>query len=146
MADLGLAPKQTVGIPALLLLTYIMLTKGASLGVKALYVVVATLGISLLAFFLGETDYAKQNSFDPLATIYNTETEQDSLTVDLTPEAFFKDIQISFQYYSNIHKMAIAGRSKWLEGLAKIGDFLSPGIKVKFFMLDEKQEAMDWLK
>lgn len=77
-----LRQKQTVGIPALLLLTYIMLTKGASLGVKALYVVVATLGISLVAFFIGETDYARQNSFDPLATIYNTETETDSLTLD----------------------------------------------------------------
>ncbi len=77
-----LRQKQTVGIPALLLLTYIMLTKGASLGVKALYVVVATLGISLVAFFIGETDYARQNSFDPLATIYNTKTETDSLTLD----------------------------------------------------------------
>ncbi len=45
--------KQTIGIPALLALTYIMLTKGANLGVKALYIVVVTLAISLIAFFLG---------------------------------------------------------------------------------------------
>ncbi len=49
--------KQLIGIPALLGLTYIMLTKGANLGVKALYVVVVILTISLVAFFAGSTDY-----------------------------------------------------------------------------------------
>ena len=65
--------KQTIGIPALLGLSYIMLTKGADLGVKALYVVVATLGISLVAFFAGQTDYGKSHGFDPVATVFNME-------------------------------------------------------------------------
>jgi len=65
-----LEQKQTVGIPALLVLTYIMLTKGADLGVKALYVVVATLALSLIAFFLGETAYSQSNTFDPIATAH----------------------------------------------------------------------------
>ncbi len=63
--------KQTVGIPALLGLTYIMLTKGADLGVKALYVVVATLGVALIAFFLGTTEYSKTEPFHPMATVGN---------------------------------------------------------------------------
>lgn len=67
-----LEQKQTIGIPALLGLSYIMLTKGADLGVKTLYVVVATLGISLAAFFLGHTDYAQKHAFDPVATISDT--------------------------------------------------------------------------
>lgn len=45
--------KQTVSIPALLLLTWVVLTKGADLGVKMLYVVVATLTVSMIAFFAG---------------------------------------------------------------------------------------------
>lgn len=52
-----LEKKQTVSIPALILLTLIVLTKGADLGVKALYVVVVTLFISLIAFFVGDTGY-----------------------------------------------------------------------------------------
>ncbi|MEM7572249.1 MAG: amino acid permease [Bacteroidota bacterium] len=52
---------QTIGIPALLILTAVILTKGADLGVKVLYLVVATLGLALIAFFLGGTDYAKEN-------------------------------------------------------------------------------------
>ena len=52
-----LEKKQTVSIPALILLTLIVLTKGADLGVKALYIVVVTLFISLIAFFIGDTGY-----------------------------------------------------------------------------------------
>ena len=77
--------KQTVGIPALLALTYIMLTKGADLGVKALYIVVATLAISLVAFFVGETAYSQSHTFDPIATIYNTEMSSDSVLIKLNP-------------------------------------------------------------
>ncbi len=45
-------------VPALLLLIWLMVTKGANLGVKALYVVVTILAISLLFFFLGSTPYS----------------------------------------------------------------------------------------
>lgn len=71
--------KQTVGIPALLFLTFIMLTKGADLGLKALYLVVATLGIALAVLFLGQTDYGKTQPFDPLATVndFKEEREED---------------------------------------------------------------------
>jgi len=61
--------KQTVGIPGLLLLTYVMLTKGADLGVKLLYTVVAILAISLMAFFIGTTEYSKSHDFDPFESI-----------------------------------------------------------------------------
>jgi amino acid transporter len=61
--------KQTIGIPALLGLTYIMLTRGATLGVKALYVVVATLALSLIAFFAGSTGYATAVDLDPVANV-----------------------------------------------------------------------------
>jgi amino acid transporter len=45
-------------VPALLLLIGLMITKGADLGMKALYVVVAILFVSLIMFFFGSTDYA----------------------------------------------------------------------------------------
>ena len=64
-----LLQKQTIGMPALLGLTYIMLTKGADLGVKALYMVVTILAISLVAFFLGTTDYSKDVGFSLNATV-----------------------------------------------------------------------------
>lgn len=82
--------KQVISVPALLILTMIVLTKGADLGVKALYVVVATLGISMLAFFAGDTEYASSHRLDPLATVYNTETIDDSIVV-ARPEPAIED-------------------------------------------------------
>ncbi len=64
-----LGKKQTVSIPVLFLLTAIVLTKGADLGVKTLYVVVVTLFLSLIAFFLGDTEYNRTHTIDPLTHV-----------------------------------------------------------------------------
>ncbi|MEO1628436.1 MAG: amino acid permease, partial [Bacteroidota bacterium] len=72
--------KQTISVPALLLLTTIVLYKGADLGVKALYVVVFTLALSLVAFFAGSTDYSRTHDLDPFAKV-GSQTEM-SLTND----------------------------------------------------------------
>ena len=55
---------QVIGIPALLALTAVILIKGADLGVKVLYTVVATLAVALFAFFFGTTEYAQENAID----------------------------------------------------------------------------------
>lgn len=47
-------PRQAVSLPAMGLLALLILTKGANLGVKALYVVVGILFIALAAFFAGK--------------------------------------------------------------------------------------------
>ncbi len=52
-------PRQVISIPAWLGLSVLILKKGASLCVKALYFVVAILVISLLLFFVGTTEYAQ---------------------------------------------------------------------------------------
>ncbi len=72
--------KQTVSVPALFILTSIVLLKGADLGVKTLYVVVITLFFSMVAFFIGETEYSKTHTIDPLETIANF---QPDVTIDL---------------------------------------------------------------
>lgn len=60
-------------IPALLLLIGLMVTKGADLGMKALYVVVAILFVSLIMFFLGSTDYAA--TYDSSLLFSNVESK-----------------------------------------------------------------------
>lgn len=54
-----LLPRQVISIPVMLLLSWLILTKGANLGVKALYVVVGILALSLVLFFLGNTAYSE---------------------------------------------------------------------------------------
>lgn len=46
-------PRQAISVPIMLLLSALILRKGANLGVKALYVVVAILAVSIILFFLG---------------------------------------------------------------------------------------------
>lgn len=52
-----LLPRQVISVPVMAVLSFIILKRGANLGIKALYFVVAVLFISLLFFFMGETDY-----------------------------------------------------------------------------------------
>jgi len=85
-----LEQKQTVSIPALLLLVSIVLTKGADLGVKALYVVVVTLFLALVAFFIGQTDYNKNNKLDPFATA-RTEIQVDTGSADQSQSSVTSD-------------------------------------------------------
>lgn len=62
-------PRQAISIPMMLLLGALVIKKGANLGVKALYVVVAILLFSLLLFFMGTTEHATNSEF----TILNGE-------------------------------------------------------------------------
>ncbi len=62
----------------------------------------------------------------------------------MTLNAFFQDIKTTINYYDKILKIAIV--AKGMETITKIGDFFTPGISAKHFQLDQKQEAIEWLK
>jgi amino acid transporter len=57
-------PRQAISMPVMLGLAVLIIKKGANLGVKALYVVVTILLVSLVMFFLGNTGYADATTFD----------------------------------------------------------------------------------
>jgi amino acid transporter len=68
-------PRQVISIPAMIGLSLLIVKKGANLGVKALYIVVAILFVSLLLFFLGSTEYGFFSEFDlKSAQFRNTES------------------------------------------------------------------------
>lgn len=50
-------PRQVISVPAMLLLGFVILRKGANMGVKMLYVVTGILILSLILFFSGSTEY-----------------------------------------------------------------------------------------
>jgi amino acid transporter len=56
-------PRQVISIPAMIGLSVLILKKGAAVGMKTLYFVVAILLISLLLFFLGNTEYSTTHDF-----------------------------------------------------------------------------------
>ncbi|HEC42591.1 MAG TPA: amino acid permease [Bacteroides sp.] len=50
-------PRQAVSLPAMALLTFMIIKRGAGSGVKVLYIVVGILIVAIACFFLGTTDY-----------------------------------------------------------------------------------------
>ncbi|MDH5597801.1 MAG: amino acid permease [Cyclobacteriaceae bacterium] len=85
-----LPDKRFISIPAMLLLSFLMLKKGADIGMKALYIVVAILFTSLILFFLGSTEYGETlTSFNWTNTIEN-------------PDSFFKVFAIVFPAFTGM--------------------------------------------
>lgn len=69
-AEWLLTRKQSIAVPGLLVLTGIVLWKGAELGVKTLYYVVAILTIALVAFFMGgEVDSAPMTALSTVPEV-----------------------------------------------------------------------------
>ncbi|MGQ8337107.1 amino acid permease [Sunxiuqinia sp. A32] len=56
-------PRQAISIPAMAGLSFLILKKGASMGVKTLYLIVGILAVSLIMFFAGTTEYAEPGTF-----------------------------------------------------------------------------------
>lgn len=56
-------PRQVISIPVMLLLSVLILKRGANLGVKALYFVAGVLVLSLFLFFAGTTPHATESGF-----------------------------------------------------------------------------------
>ncbi|AHW60491.1 Amino acid transporter [Draconibacterium orientale] len=54
-----LLPRQVISLPVMAGLALLIIKKGANLGVKALYFVVAILFISIIMFFLGSTEFSQ---------------------------------------------------------------------------------------
>ncbi len=52
-------PRQAISLPAMALLSILILNRGGNLGIKALYVVAGILFVALALFFAGSTEYAE---------------------------------------------------------------------------------------
>lgn len=61
-----LITKKLIGLSSVVLLGWLMATKGAKMGMGVLYFVVAILGLSLISFFAGGTEYSGDVSFEML--------------------------------------------------------------------------------
>ncbi|MDR2910583.1 MAG: hypothetical protein LBV47_04355, partial [Bacteroidales bacterium] len=57
-------PRQAISLVTMFMLTFLIVKKGANLGVKALYFITAILMISLIFFFLGKQSYAEYSVFN----------------------------------------------------------------------------------
>lgn len=87
---INLTDMRIVSIPAMAILAVLLLTRGANMGMKALYVVVAVLAISLVCFFIG----SPTPSFDP--ALYNLSSKV------ANHDEFFKVFAIVFPAFTGM--------------------------------------------
>jgi amino acid transporter len=103
-------PRQVISIPATIALCYIILKKGASIGVKTLYIVVAILFISLFLFFIGKTGYSETGDMDFILS------ESGELSIP-----FFTVFAICFPAFTGM-----------TAGVGLSGDLKNPGKSIPF--------------
>jgi amino acid transporter len=108
-----------VSIPAMLLLAALVLTRGANSGMNLLYFVAAVLGLSLILFFLGDTDY-EPGSLSEILTgsgyDVNKLPENASVALKSGRNNFFTVFTIIFPAFTGI-----------IAGLGLSGDLKDPG-------------------
>ncbi len=103
-------PRQVISIPATIALAYLILKKGASLGVKTLYIVVSILFISLFLFFIGKTGYADANE----VSLYQSRINEYNIS-------FFTVFAICFPAFTGM-----------TAGVGLSGDLKNPGRSIPF--------------
>jgi len=61
-------------------------------------------------------------------------------------KAFGKTMGMKAKAIATIAKYAILSDRDWIETLLPVGNFISPGIPLKHFDLNEREQAIAWLK
>jgi amino acid transporter len=86
----SISEKRIISIPFTIILIWIMLRFGANIGMKALYVVVAILFVSLVMFFMGDTGYSDGKIYN----LFNNSIDN--------PDSFFYVFAIIFPAFTGI--------------------------------------------
>ncbi|CAH8285616.1 SpoIIAA-like protein [Mariniflexile fucanivorans] len=61
-------------------------------------------------------------------------------------KAFGETFKMKAAAITSIDKYAVLSNRHWMETLMPIANFVTPGIPIKYFDLDEREEAITWLK
>jgi len=58
------------------------------------------------------------------------------------PRAAWDDLKLGLKYGNEFEKIAVVGRSNWMEMFAKVASWFTQG-EIRFF--DQMQDALEWL-
>ena len=64
----------------------------------------------------------------------------------MSVNSFMKDIHYSLRYWRNFDKEAVVSDKGWLKTWIGIAGSIVPGVEVRHFTFDEKEEAKEWIR
>ena len=64
----------------------------------------------------------------------------------MSVNTFMKDIHYSLRYWRNFDKEAVVSDKGWLKTWVGIAGSIVPGVEVRHFTFDEKEEAKEWIR
>ncbi|UCF30799.1 MAG: amino acid permease [bacterium] len=127
----ALADPRIVSVPAVFLLAGLVLTKGANLGIKTLYLVVGTLFISLALFFAGGTGYSPAG----LPNLWTARVD--------SPDPFFLVFAIIFPAFTGIAAgLGLSGDLKNPKRAIPLGTLMATAVGMVIYVLLALKLAM----
>jgi hypothetical protein len=111
-------------------------------------------GTDIYEFYIdGDIDKESVGDFYKLLELKSEDRQKMKLlgTINEFPgfkdfKAFSSTLKMKVKAIGNINKCALLSDKDWVETVLPIGDFVTPGIPVKHFNLDEKAKAIAWLE
>jgi len=61
-------------------------------------------------------------------------------------KSFTETIKMEFKALKGVEKYAIISNKKWIEKILPIGNFFTPNMPIKYFGMNQRKEAIEWLK
>jgi hypothetical protein len=61
-------------------------------------------------------------------------------------DALVEDLKLFIPYLNKFDKKAVVSDEEWVGNIAEIAGKLVPGIEVRHFTPDQKEEAMEWVR
>lgn len=64
----------------------------------------------------------------------------------MSVNTFMKDIHYGLRHWRDFDKEAIVSDKGWLKAWVKLAGSIVPGVEVKHFSFDEREEAKEWVR
>lgn len=64
----------------------------------------------------------------------------------MSVNSFMKDIHYGLKHWRDFDKEAVVSDKGWLKAWVDIAGSIAPGVEVRHFSFDEKEEAKEWIR
>jgi hypothetical protein len=60
-------------------------------------------------------------------------------------DALMEDLRFAFKHFRDVERKAVVSNRQWHESLAKLSNKLFPGIEIRHFPVEQRDQALEWI-